>query len=36
VPIDRRGLSILRAAEGELLELRRVAPSLRQPTAVAK
>jgi N-methylhydantoinase B len=35
VPIDRRGLAILRAAEGEWLELRRVAPSLRPRTAAA-
>ena len=35
VPIDRRGLAILRAAEGERLELRRVAPSLRPRTAAA-
>jgi N-methylhydantoinase B len=36
VPIDRRGLSILKAAVGERLELRRVAASLRPRAGFAE
>ena len=36
VPIDRRGLSILKAAEGERLELRRIASSVRPRVGFAE
>ena len=36
VPIDRRGLSILKAAEGERVELRRVAASVRPRAGFAE
>jgi N-methylhydantoinase B len=36
VPIDRRGLSILKAAEGERVELRRVAGSVRPRAGFAE